>query len=279
MFPRTGSNLEYEYDFGDSWVHGVALQRRAPAGPGLEYPVCVDGGRAGPPEDLGGIFQYNGMVAAFEDPEAPDRDEVMEELAEWVGDDFDPAHFDLKEANLRLGNPRGLDSGMDGFAGLDVPELDDSILPDDERLWDYDGDVRPDPDEWLDMDEQERILAVQEHHERDNPHLREGDQALHASLHAVVENQLAMADPPETRPALVRLVGEGLPRHDAIHAIASVLSDYLFKELTGQGSIDLDALRRDYANLTKASWHARFEDVPERPARRRKAKKGRKRRR
>lgn len=60
---------------------------------------------------------------------------------------------------------------------------------------------------------------------------------LHALAHVIVENQLA-EDLPEARRALERLLGEGLDRHDAIHAIASVLMGHfwnLLKKPQGPG--------------------------------------------
>jgi len=52
------------------------------------------------------------------------------------------------------------------------------------------------------------------------------NQTAHAVFHAIVENQLAQADP-VTVPTLARLKAEGLTRHEAIHAIASVLAGHM----------------------------------------------------
>jgi hypothetical protein len=48
---------------------------------------------------------------------------------------------------------------------------------------------------------------------------------LHGLAHVMVENQIALGDPPvpAIREALVRLMGEGLDRHDALHAVGSVV--------------------------------------------------------
>ena len=49
----------YEYDFGDGWEHTVVLEKVLPAKPGVNYPICIDGKRACPPEDCGGFeFEY-----------------------------------------------------------------------------------------------------------------------------------------------------------------------------------------------------------------------------
>jgi len=43
----------------------------------------------------------------------------------------------------------------------------------------------------------------------------------------VVENQLALGEPPEAARALARLVAGGMDRHAAVHAVARVVSDAL----------------------------------------------------
>lgn len=54
----------------------------------------------------------------------------------------------------------------------------------------YDPEVKPDPQEWLALDEAERIVLCEEYHAAAGirlPNLR-----LHAVTHAVVENQIAL---------------------------------------------------------------------------------------
>lgn len=84
----------------------------------------------------------------------------------------------------------------------------------------YEPSKTPDSAEWLALDEQERVALVEEFHRRarvDLPNVK-----LHATMHVVVENQLALNDEPVVR-GLARLIKEGLTRHDAIHAIGSVV--------------------------------------------------------
>jgi hypothetical protein len=50
----------------------------------------------------------------------------------------------------------------------------------------------------------------------------------HAANHVIVENQLAMGDATVVPATLARLMQEGLDRHDAIHAIGSVLVGIFF---------------------------------------------------
>jgi hypothetical protein len=55
VLSRVRAKITYTYDFGDSWEHGIVLEKRLPADPGSTYPVCIGGERACPPEDCGGI--------------------------------------------------------------------------------------------------------------------------------------------------------------------------------------------------------------------------------
>jgi hypothetical protein len=96
-----GSRFVYEYDFGDSWEHVLQVEKVLEPEPGQAYPVCIKGRRAAPPEDSGGIWNYNYYVEAMENPEHPGYP-GDDEFLEWVGDEFDPAAFDLDEVNHAL---------------------------------------------------------------------------------------------------------------------------------------------------------------------------------
>ena len=87
--------FRYEYDFGDSWLHNLLVEKVLPPEPGQQVPVCIKGRRACPPEDMGGIWGYYMFLEAIQDPEHPE----LEDYLEWVGEDFDPEAFDLDEVN------------------------------------------------------------------------------------------------------------------------------------------------------------------------------------
>jgi hypothetical protein len=102
-----GFKFRYEYDFGDDWRHQVAVERILVAEPEQDYPVCIKGRRACPPEDVGGIWGYYDFLEAIQDPKHEEHDEYLE----WIGGAFDPEAFDLEEVNealaaLRQGLPR-----------------------------------------------------------------------------------------------------------------------------------------------------------------------------
>jgi hypothetical protein len=43
----------YRYDFGDNWEHEIILEDILKKDPDLNYPICISGKRACPPEDCG----------------------------------------------------------------------------------------------------------------------------------------------------------------------------------------------------------------------------------
>lgn len=90
--------LTYTYDFGDSWTHVITVEKRPAKGTTVEFPRCLGGKRAGPPEDSGGAWGYEYKLETLEDPEHPDHDDVTE----WLGEDFDPDAFDLEAVNELL---------------------------------------------------------------------------------------------------------------------------------------------------------------------------------
>jgi Plasmid pRiA4b ORF-3-like protein len=90
--------FRYEYDFGDSWLHLILVEKILPAEPGKPYPICVKGKGNCPPEDCGGIWGFYDFVEAMANPKHPEH----ENLKEWYGDDFDPEAFDIDDVNRIL---------------------------------------------------------------------------------------------------------------------------------------------------------------------------------
>jgi hypothetical protein len=100
VLPKRGKRFvfTYEYDFGDGWEHEVLLEGRPPVEKGKKYPVCLEGERACPPEDVGGVWGYQEFLAAIADPEH----EEHETFLEWCGGSFSPAEFDPVGATRRM---------------------------------------------------------------------------------------------------------------------------------------------------------------------------------
>jgi hypothetical protein len=88
----------YTYDFGDDWRHDVHLIGVRPFEPERIYPACLDGARAGPPEDSGGPPGYERLLKVLADP----THSAFLELRAWAGSHFDPDLFDLRATNRIL---------------------------------------------------------------------------------------------------------------------------------------------------------------------------------
>lgn len=119
---------------------------------------------------------------------------------------------------------------------------------------DYDPQHAPDPDWWLALDEQERIDLARDHHRRARVQLPNA--RFHAMINAIVETQIAMGDELSVARTLDRLRAEGLDRHDALHAIGSVLARHLHSVMTeGETGVDPnEAYRLRLDELTAEGW-------------------------
>ncbi|HID95704.1 MAG TPA: plasmid pRiA4b ORF-3 family protein [Candidatus Latescibacteria bacterium] len=91
-FTQENKSADYVYDFGDDWEHKIELEKILPREKNVEYPICIKGKRACPPEDCGGIGGYYNLLEIIRDP----NHEGYEEMIEWLGGEFDPEHFDVK---------------------------------------------------------------------------------------------------------------------------------------------------------------------------------------
>jgi len=103
IVPNGGQRFQfgYEYDFGDSWHHGILFEGCLRAEKGERYPVCVEGERNCPPEDVGGIGGYVEFLDAIADPDNEQHDDFLK----WGGD-FDSETFDAENATKKM--QRGL---------------------------------------------------------------------------------------------------------------------------------------------------------------------------
>ncbi len=107
----------------------------------------------------------------------------------------------------------------------------------------------------VELDEQERIALVETYHRVARIELP--NVTAHAALHAIVENQIALNLEPVVR-AMDRLGKEGLTRHDAVHAIGSIVAEHLFDILRTDQNDDAATSRARYyvavERLTAESW-------------------------
>ncbi len=94
---------EYLYDFGDHWIHEVKLRCELSL-PETFKRRLLDGERAAPHEDCGGVGGYERMVAVVETGQDPE-DEPVEEILHWL-DGWKPERFDLDLVRTEFDRPR-----------------------------------------------------------------------------------------------------------------------------------------------------------------------------
>jgi hypothetical protein len=91
------TSIEYEYDFGDSWIHAVKLLGVVTHDE-VHKRKLLDGARAFPPEDCGGLGGYERCVALVKggrvEQDDDDDDDEDESLRSWLGP-WDPERFDV----------------------------------------------------------------------------------------------------------------------------------------------------------------------------------------
>ncbi|MFA4887306.1 MAG: plasmid pRiA4b ORF-3 family protein [Candidatus Nanoarchaeia archaeon] len=94
-----GESFNYEYDFGDCWQHTLIVEKIAPADESIVYAKCVDGDRACPPEDCGGVVGYEEILKIKKEKNHP---LYKKRIVGWLGEEFDPEQFDREAINVDL---------------------------------------------------------------------------------------------------------------------------------------------------------------------------------
>ena len=95
---QPGHKFIYVYDFGADWQHVIKVDKILPPQPNIDYPLCLSGQRACPPENAGGIFHYTELLEILQDPTHEDYAGVIARL----GEDFNPDAFDVNRVNQAL---------------------------------------------------------------------------------------------------------------------------------------------------------------------------------
>jgi hypothetical protein len=98
VMPGEGAQFTYLYDFGDNWEHILVVESTLPPQEGVRYPSCLAGGRACPPEDVGGLPGYENFLEAIADDAHPEH----KDFTEWIGGPFDPETCDVDAVNERM---------------------------------------------------------------------------------------------------------------------------------------------------------------------------------
>ncbi len=96
FFNKEKDAAVYEYDFGDSWLHEILLEDIVLKKSGVKYPLCLDGQRACPPEDCGGIDGYQDSVDIVAGIFPFEDDAEARQMKTWLGG-WQPEKFSPKE--------------------------------------------------------------------------------------------------------------------------------------------------------------------------------------
>ena len=99
VVPDQGAQFGYEYDFGDSWEHEITVENILPPdAQAATVALCLDGARACPPEDCGGVWGYADLLKILKNRKHPEH----ESTTEWLGRPFDAEAFDAAKTNMWL---------------------------------------------------------------------------------------------------------------------------------------------------------------------------------
>jgi len=117
----------------------------------------------------------------------------------------------------------------------------------------YDPHTAPVPEEWNLLDESERIELIKRYHKK--ARIKLPNATLHAGIHTVVENQIALGDEIPVAKTIERLVDEGLDRHDALHAVAGALTNHIHALMTTPETAPTeDEYYKELEALTAEKW-------------------------
>ncbi len=141
-------------------------------------------------------------------------------------------------------------AGLDGKTATAIPERSNMAR-------NYDPLIPPDPDDWRSIDEGERVMLVTEYHRQ--AAVEPPNQRAHAAIHVIVENQMALGDETSAPATLERLMREGLDRHEAIHAVGGVLTNFMQALIRGDAAPGAnERYNEELEKLTAAKWLKTF---------------------
>ena len=97
--PENGKRFrfQYEHDFDFSWEHEILFEGCLRVEKGTGYPICLEGERACPLDDVGGLHGYQEYLEAITDPNHEHHQEFME-----CRGPYDPEAFDAKAATKKM---------------------------------------------------------------------------------------------------------------------------------------------------------------------------------
>jgi len=95
---RVGDRFIYHYDFGDNWIHDIEVKGAENTTRSLKNALCLDGARARPPEDVGGVSGFEHFLEVTSNP----RHKEYVDYVQWHGERFKPDLFSLFDTNARI---------------------------------------------------------------------------------------------------------------------------------------------------------------------------------
>jgi hypothetical protein len=105
LVKRKGARFSYNYDFGDYWQHELIVENSRYSDPEIYIPVqCIEGERACPPEDVGGVGGYEYFCESVSNPEREEYESLnlWYDSFPWYETGFDSERFDIDKINLSL---------------------------------------------------------------------------------------------------------------------------------------------------------------------------------
>ncbi|WP_052136310.1 plasmid pRiA4b ORF-3 family protein [Arthrobacter sp. PAMC 25486] len=102
VLPAEGDSMVYTYDFGDNWEHLIKVEKVLPAEPQAPVVRCTGGRGRGPAEDCGGIWGWENLIEAINDPKHEEHRRYRDWLELSPGETLDHRAFDKAELNEDL---------------------------------------------------------------------------------------------------------------------------------------------------------------------------------
>ena len=109
------------------------------------------------------------------------------------------------------------------------------------------------PANWLALDEETRLDLIVEYIEDSEKEIDNSKKRIHACVHMVVENQLALGEEPALN-AYSRLMRQGLNRHETIHAIGAVIFEDIYGAMKEQDKKPFNSYKTRLRKLTAKKW-------------------------